>query len=223
VRTRVQEVFAVAAPRYEDGNPLLVVEREETAALLPVLGGLDVLDLGAGCGHYARLATALQARSAIALDVTEEMARHASGTAVVGDAGRLPLRRDSFDVVIAALVISYVFDRLAAFAEVARVLRAGGTLVLSDLHAVARRLGWSRSFSGGSGASVQIEAPPPTLPELTSDLARAGLNLERTREVVIDDRLRVEFQRAGRSDFEALRGTPLLLVMRARKGGPHVS
>jgi ubiquinone/menaquinone biosynthesis C-methylase UbiE len=219
----VQEVFAVAAQSYEDGNPLLVVEREETAALMPVLGGLDVLDLGAGCGHYARLATALDARSALALDVTEEMVRRAPERAVVGDAGHLPLRGESFDVVIAALVISYVSDRQAVFAEVARVLRPQGALVLSDLHPVARRLGWSRSFPGASEASVRIEAPPPTLAELASDMSRAGLSLELTREAAIDDRLRAEFQRAGRRDFEALRGTPLLVMARARKGGPHVS
>ena len=223
MRTRVQEVFAVAAGQYEDGNPLLLVEREETAALLPPLGGLDVLDLGAGCAHYARLAAALGAGATLALDLTEEMLRRSPAAAVVGDAGLLPLRDQCFDVAIAALVISYVSDRSAVFAELARVLRPGGAIVLSDLHPTARRLGWSRSFRDSAGASVEIEAPPATLSELRSDLTRAGFGLESTREAVVDDRLRGEFQRAGRRDFEALRGTPLLLLIRARKGGAHVS
>jgi hypothetical protein len=39
---------------------------------------------------------------------------------------------------------------------------------------------------------------------------------------VIDERLRPAFVQAGRRDFESLAGTPLLLLLRARKaGGSH--
>jgi hypothetical protein len=34
----------------------------------------------------------------------------------------------------------------------------------------------------------------------------------------VDERLRPEFQRAGRRDFEELRGAPLLFALRAVKG-----
>jgi hypothetical protein len=44
--------------------------------------------------------------------------------------------------------------------------------------------------------------------------------VEARREPLIDARLEPEFRRAGRTDFEALCGTPLLLVIRARKGAP---
>jgi malonyl-CoA O-methyltransferase len=219
VRTSVRELFGAAAGRYGEGNPLLVLERPETAAALPALAGRDVLDLGAGQGHYAALARRGGARLAIALDLTPEMLATAPEPSVVADAQRLPLRDASIDVVVAALALSYAADRAAVVAEAARVLRPGGWLVVTDLHPVASERGWSRSFVGRLGECLVVIAEPPTLAELAGDLARAGLELESVREPAIDARLEPEFSRAGRKDYRALRGTPLLLVVRARKRG----
>jgi ubiquinone/menaquinone biosynthesis C-methylase UbiE len=215
----VRELFAAAAGRYARANTLLLIERPETAALLPPLAGRDVLDLGAGNGHYAALARDSGARRALALDLTPEMLAAAPRPALQADAGRLPLRDGCLDVVVAALLVSFVADRTAVFREVARVLRRGGCLVLSDLHAVAARLGWRRSFEGPAGERLVIEAPPPRPDQLADELAVAGLEVEARREPVIDERLAPGFRRAGRSDFASLRGTPLLVVLRARKGG----
>jgi SAM-dependent methyltransferase len=178
-----------------------------------------VLDLGAGTGHYASLAAAQGARLSLALDFTAQMLATAPRPAVLGDAARLPLRDSAFDVVVAALLVSFVSDRRSLFAEAARVLEPGGVLVLSDLHPVASELGWSRSFAGPSGERLVIEAPPPGALQLREELAGAGLAVELQQEPLIDERLEPEFRRAGRKDFEELRGTPLLLLLRARKGG----
>jgi SAM-dependent methyltransferase len=220
MRTSVREVFAAAAARYGRGNPLLALERPETAAMLPPLAGQDVLDLGAGGGHYAALAAALGARLAIAADFTPEMLATARRPALAADAARLPLAAASLDGIVAALLISFVPDRHAVFAEVCRALRPGGWLVLSDLHAVASARGWRRSFEGPRGERLEIEAPPAAADTLVPELEAAGLRVEARREPLIDARLEPEFRRAGRTDFEALCGTPLLLVIRARKGAP---
>ena len=85
----------MAAAAYDRGNPLLALERPETEALLPVMAGRDVLDVGSGTGHYARLAGALGARMAIAFDLTPEMLAKAPRPALVGDAARLPFASGS--------------------------------------------------------------------------------------------------------------------------------
>lgn len=218
MRTSVREVFAAAAERYGRGNPLLALERPETTALLPALAGKDVLDLGSGGGHYAALAAALGARLAVAADLTPEMLKTARPPALAADAGRLPIADRSLDVVIAALLVSFVADRSAMFREVARVLRPGGCLVLSDLHAIASARGWRRSFEGPRGERLEIDAPPPAAKTLIAEIEAAGMRVEDRREPAIDHRLEPEFLRAGRTDFEALRGTPLLLVLRVRAG-----
>jgi SAM-dependent methyltransferase len=217
----VREVFAAAARSYGRGNPLLVVERPETAALLPALAGEVVLDLGSGPGHYAGLARAAGARLAVALDLTPEMLADSEGARVVADAARLPFAGGVADVAVMALALSYVADWRAALCETARVLRPGGVLVLSDLHPDARRRGWRRSFPGATGGPLVLDASVPERPALDEGLQAAGLVIEAQREVAVDDRLEPEFRRAGRRDFDALRGAPLLVLVRARRGGPH--
>ncbi|HEU5323786.1 MAG TPA: methyltransferase domain-containing protein, partial [Methylomirabilota bacterium] len=167
---------------------------------------------------YARLARVLGARRVLAIDGAEPMAAAAPAPAGVADAARLPLSDASFDVVVAALLLSFVPDRAALLAEVARVLRPGGALVASDLHPAASARGWSRSFEDGQGGRRVIAAPPPPLPALRAELGAAGLAVAEWREPVIDERLRPEFERAGRRDFAELRGAPLLVALRAVKG-----
>jgi ubiquinone/menaquinone biosynthesis C-methylase UbiE len=221
MRTSVREVFAAAAESYGRGNPLLALERPETVALLPDPRGLDVLDVGAGPGYYASWAAARGARRAVALDLTPEMLERAPRPAVVADAVRLPFPAGAFDLVVAALVLSFVPDLASTLAEAARVLRPGGCLALSDLHPVASERGWRRSFAGRGGPSLVIDAPPPPAERVLAQLGAAGLQVEVRHEPAIDERLRPAFVQAGRTDFEVLAGTPLLLVIRARKGGPH--
>lgn len=50
-----------------------------------------------------------------------------------GDARALPLEDGSFDVVYSRLMLQYVAERDVAVAEMARVTRPGGTVVLFDL------------------------------------------------------------------------------------------
>jgi malonyl-CoA O-methyltransferase len=217
----VRDVFAVAAASYDGGNPLLELERPETQAMLPVLAGRDVLDLGAGTGHYARFATALGARFALAFDLTPQMLARGPRPAVVGDAGRLPLAAAAFDVAVAALLLSFVKDLEATLRESARVLRPGGTLVASDLHPVASSRGWRRSFAGPDGERLVVDAPPPSRERVLRALEAAELTVEQVVEPAIDRRLRGAFERAGRRDYDTLEGTPLLQIFRARKRDPN--
>ena len=203
---------------YDRDNPLLAVERPETERRLPELAGRDVLDIGGGRGHYAHLCRERGARSVVALDVCASLLKAGSTPAVVADAAALPVRDGSCDVAIAALVLSYV-DCRRALAEVARILRPGGVLIVSELHAegVARG-GWRRTFPAIGGATVTLEAPALAPAVLASEIERAGLEVVRLEETPVDQRLRPHFERAGRRDFERLAGLPLLLHVVARRG-----
>jgi SAM-dependent methyltransferase len=215
----IRAVFAAAARTYGKGNALLLLERPETEALIGDVRGRRLLDLGAGTGHYAGWARAHGARVAVALDVTPEMLARAPRPAVVADASRLPFPSGSFDVVVGALLMSFVKDRGRLLQEASRVLGPGGVLVLSDMHEIASELGWERSFRGPKGERLVIDAAPPRLEAMRKALGDAGFALEDVREPRIDDRLARAFRRAGRSDFEKLRGLPVLQLYRASRGG----
>jgi ubiquinone/menaquinone biosynthesis C-methylase UbiE len=101
-----------------------------------------VLDVATGGGHTA-LAFAGIARRVIAYDLTEPMLAAARGHArargaatvefVAGDAGALPFRDESFDVVTCRTAAHHFADLPAAVRQIHRVLRPGGSLLLQDI------------------------------------------------------------------------------------------
>jgi SAM-dependent methyltransferase len=116
---------------------------------LGVEPGDRLLDLGAGGGRHAfeamrrgAVVTAVDADAAEIKDAGGMMhsllaedpvvaERGGEGTAVVGDALRLPFSDGVFDRVIAAEVLEHIPDDRQAMAELARVLRPGGTIAVT--------------------------------------------------------------------------------------------
>lgn len=132
-----------------------VTERLERSAVLDLAGALegrDVLDVGCGDCAYALAAARAGARvsgldrSAAALDAARARAE-AEGLAVdlsVGEARALPFPASRFDVVLAVTVLCFVERPAQAVAEMARVLRPGGVLVLGELGRWSAWAAWRR-------------------------------------------------------------------------------
>jgi SAM-dependent methyltransferase len=94
-----------------------------------------VLDVGCGPGTTLALLASAGHRS-IGIDFSPAHAADATArdaAAVTGDAERLPLRGATADAALLECVLSALPDKPRAIGEVARVLRPGGTLLLSDM------------------------------------------------------------------------------------------
>lgn len=101
---------------------------------LPHLQGTHILELGHGPGHLQRLLLD-RGLFAIAIDESTQMGRLAKrrlGTShrlTRGISQSLPFPNESFDCVVATFPTEYIYDQ-RTLAEVKRVLRSGGRLVV---------------------------------------------------------------------------------------------
>jgi SAM-dependent methyltransferase len=133
------------------GNPTAVADLRE---------GEVVLDLGSGGGIDVILSAKRVGPSGIAygLDMTDEMlalARQNARAAAVpnvhflkGVIEAIPLPAESVDVVISNCVINLSVDKPAVLNEIARVLRPGGRIGISDVVAEDRLLPDERALRG---------------------------------------------------------------------------
>jgi SAM-dependent methyltransferase len=118
------------------GNPIAVADLQ---------AGERVLDLGSGGGIDVLLSAKRVGPSgrAFGLDMTDEMlalartnAKEAGATNVEflkGHIEAIPLPAESIDVVISNCVLNLAADKKAVFAEIARILRPGGRIGISDI------------------------------------------------------------------------------------------
>lgn len=134
--TELAEAAGAGAASLGCGNPLAVAE---------LVAGETVLDLGSGAGLDVLLSARRVGPTGFAygLDMTDEMLDLARGHAAEvgatnveflrGHIEAIPLPDASVDVVISNCVINLSADKPAVFAEIARVLRPGGRIGVSDL------------------------------------------------------------------------------------------
>lgn len=153
--TRTHEIdshFAAVADDYErlafaGYGRAFVSARELSAvrqALRTVPSGSSVLDVGVGTGRVSRLLTDELGLRTTALDQAEGMLRNARSTAtniglVGGRANELPFADNRFDAVVAMRLLKWIPRWADAVAEMARVVRPGGIVVLemANRHSLA--------------------------------------------------------------------------------------
>ena len=151
-----QEGYAVWAAAYDqEPNPLIGAEDALVDGLLAGLPIATALDVGTGTGRYA-LRLARRGVAVTALDQSAEMldvARRAAASAGVGidfhqgaiEDG-LRFATDQFDLAVCALMLCHVPDLRRALDELARVVRPGGYLLITDFHPDAVGEGWRTTF-----------------------------------------------------------------------------
>jgi ubiquinone/menaquinone biosynthesis C-methylase UbiE len=236
------EGFAELADTYDArmaGNPVLLLESTETLAALPDLTDVLAADFGCGTGRYAIQMCRLGAARVTGIDLVPEMLTVAARKARrAPDGDSLPVRWEqadltdalpfpdaSLDAAVCALTLTFIADLTAAFARMARTLKRGGALVVSDYHphglcaARAASAAVGRNdyapylrFTTADGEECRVAQQVHRTADLFAAAKSAGLRLDHIAEPVCDRRLANTY--AGLLNMI---GVPLALVLRFKK------
>ncbi len=112
--------------------------------------GGKVLDVGCGPGMLIR--ELAHGNRVVGLDLSQEMIRECAASLrgsgsilLTGDSVDLPLRDETFDVVVGTGVLEYVADVHKALGEFGRVAKKGGMVVISMLNRMSPYRLWERT------------------------------------------------------------------------------
>ncbi len=158
------------------GNPV---------AMASIRPGEVVVDLGCGGGMDVFLAAKIVGESGqvIGIDMTPEMIERAQTNAAQGmyrnvrfyqaTIDRLPLADGSVDCVLSNCVLNLAPDKPAVFREIARVLKPGGRLAVSD---IALKAELPQQVARSMAAYVGCIAGAIRIEEYRSQLLAAGFS-----------------------------------------------
>jgi cytosine/adenosine deaminase-related metal-dependent hydrolase/ubiquinone/menaquinone biosynthesis C-methylase UbiE len=218
---QTMKAFALWAEVYDhQPNPFLSVEERYAEQLLGEVEGRDVLDVGCGTGRWLKLIAPRGPRQLIGIDSSSAMLDRAQtklgGAADIrlGDCCGLPLLTSSIDIVIASFVLSYLESLENFAAELRRVTRPGGRVLVTDLHPqTTSSCGWKRGFRSKSG-SVELRTHYRTLQEIIDGFGSVGFRANSILEPSFGVPEEAMLRNAGKVEAcESTSGLPAIYIL----------
>jgi cytosine/adenosine deaminase-related metal-dependent hydrolase/SAM-dependent methyltransferase len=214
---------AWAATYDRELNPMLALEKRFLETLLPPVAGLDVVDLGCGTGRWLETFQGMRPRSLFGVDSSVEMLEVAG--AKLGAAARFAqadcadvcLESCSADLVLCNFVLSYIEDAGVFLAKVRKMLRAGGSVFITDVHPeTSSRLNWRRGVKV-EDEFREIQTFPRSLEAVIDLCESANFSVSVCLEPRFGERERGIFCAAGKQDyFEDIKEHAAIYILQLR-------
>jgi ubiquinone/menaquinone biosynthesis C-methylase UbiE len=207
------------AATYDGGpNPLLALESRFLVERLNSLKATCLLDIACGTGRWMLWAQQRGIR-ALGVDFCAEMLIEAArkpglaGRLSLADACHIPVANGSADLTLCSFALGYLPTPHRAFAEMARVSRSRGHIIVTDLHPRAIAAGWTRSFRS-DGQVYEMDHHLHPIAAWVAAAESAGLSLDWCLEASLGDPEREILRQAGKDSlFPELSRVPALLAM----------
>ena len=203
-------------------NPTLLLETTATLSALPDVSGKSVVDVGCGTGRYALQLLRMGAQNVMGVDLSPQMLAVAQRKAqkanlpleiTQGDLlDTLSLPNGPYDIAVCAMVLAFLPDIAPAFLTLARLVKPGGHLVVSDVHPMTWFLSPYLRFSNLQGQEWRIKRYPHLTSTLIQAAQEAGFVFEHLAEPIVDRRLATQYPLLWESMDK-----PLALVLRFRR------
>ena len=175
------------APTYDgETNPVLIAEQATVHAIVERYPVGAALDAACGTGRHAAYLASL-GYDVIGIDATPAMLEVARTTATdvrfeVGRLESIPLDSASVDLAVCALALTHLPDPAPAIDELARVVRPGGHVVVSDVHSFSVILGAHARYRQTEGGRGLVRNYVHLASDYLSWFAAAGLRVVRCIE-----------------------------------------
>ena len=203
----------------EPGNDTIAAEEGVVRELLDRLPAGPVLDAACGTGRHAAYLCA-RGRQVIGVDRSQAMLDRAAiklpdSDFRLGELTALPLADGEVTGAVCALALSHLPELGSAVMELARVLRPGGRLIVSNPHPFATAiLGWRAVFIDPDGRRSMIPEHPHLHGDYVAAFDAAGLVVRHCIEPRLSAEQAKDRAKKHRVDaFEdALTGVPAVIV-----------
>jgi ubiquinone/menaquinone biosynthesis C-methylase UbiE len=212
-----RDAYGRWASTYTAETAVSALEDHIVGSLAIATAGRTLLDVGCGTGRRLQ---ATDARSAVGVDYTPAMLSHAARghTLAAADVRALPFADGSFDVIWCRLVIGHVREIGRAYAELARVCRPGGHVVVTDFHPDASAAGHRRTFRDDAGVLQEIEHFVHRQSDHENASAVAGLARVGRRDGEVGPGIRRFYDEAGRARaYDEQLGLRIVLALAYRR------
>ena len=219
------EGYAAWAQTYDlEVNPLIAAEGPRVRRIFNEAPMSTAIDVGAGTGRHA-IVLAKRGVAVTAVDQSPEMLAVAREKAAregleidfrIGSLDdRLPSEDEHYDFLVCALALSHVRDIGHAVRECARVVKKGGSLLISDIHPDAvNGLGWTGKVRR-PGVTYSLPVAGHTRFDYFNSLTEAGCSIDGFEEVAVRDAADGTMPELTRQRFGDWK---YCLVILARKG-----
>lgn len=194
-------------------NALMQAEEAAMLQLFPPLEGQRVLDLACGSGRYGQIAIHQGAESVAGFDNSPAMLRvNQLSSKAIATTEKIPLACESIDVILCGLALGHLPKLEKTFAEMARILRPGGYVLVSDFHPFIFLNGQRRTFTDAQGQTFAVEHYVHLYADYHSAAQAAGLTIDQVLEPRMGQDKNVRFASDSTST-----GTPIIIAYQFQK------